>query len=269
MFKPLVLTLAAFAFSTTLAIGHEFWIDPVDFTLDPGANIQADIRVGQDFAGSPYAFIPQNFRLFELARGDTRVAVTGRVGDRPALNQAPLGDGLNVILHVTRDYDVTWKEWDKFTAFLHHKNADWVAAEHEGTGAPKVGIIEAYSRYGKSLVAVGDGAGADRRYGLLTEIVALANPYTDDLSQGLPLQIFYDDKPRATAQIEVFAKTAEGSVAVNTYRTNAEGIATIPVEPGMTYLFDSVVLRRPAGDQIIKDAQWESLWASLTVKIPG
>jgi len=69
---------------------------------------------------------------------------------------------------------------------------------------------------------------------MLTEIVALANPYTDDLSAGLPVQVFYDNAVRADAQVELFAKSADGSVEITTYRTDANGIATLPVQPGIT-----------------------------------
>ncbi len=66
--------------------------------------------------------------------------------------------------------------------------------------------MEAYSRYSKTLIGVGKSAGADRRTGLETEIVALTNPYTDDLSRGMRVQLFYRSEVRPNAQIAVFFK---------------------------------------------------------------
>ncbi|WP_102107551.1 DUF4198 domain-containing protein [Oceaniglobus roseus] len=269
MFTSLRLSLVALALSTSAAVAHEFWIDPQDFTPDPGANIVADIRVGQSFNGSSYAYIPDNFRLFELAQGETRTPVEGRIGDRPALDAAPLGEGLNVILHVTRDYALTWKEWQKFADFVTHKDFDGVIEAHRAKGHPEKDFTEMYSRYGKSLVAVGEGAGQDRAYGLLTEIVALKNPYTDDLSSGLPVRVLYQDAPRKDVQVEIFAKAPDGSVTTTTTRTDDKGEATIPVTPGDTYLLDAVVMREPSAELAAKTgALWESLWASLTFRAP-
>ena len=258
----------ALALSTTAAAGHEFWIDPIDFLVPSGAPVVADIRVGQEYEGSASAWIPRNFRIFEIAQGDVRTPVEGRMGDRPALNQtAP--DGLAIALHVTTDSRITWKEFQKFEDFVRHKDAEWTLAEHAARGLPEVDFSEAYSRYAKSLIAVGDGAGADRDYGLLTELVALANPYTDDLSAGFPVRLLYQGAPRADAQIEVFAKDEAGAVTISTVRTDAEGRAVVPVAPGTRYMLDAVVLREPSEALAAeRDVVWESLWANLTFAVP-
>ncbi len=252
-----------------MAHGHESWIDPVDFTLDVGQPITADIRVGEAFKGSSYSYLPANFRLFEIAQGDTRVPVEGRLGDRPALQQAPLAEGLNVVLHVTRNYDLTYKTLEKFASFVRHKDAEWVLAAHAEAGYPNADFGEVYSRYTKSLIAVGNGAGADQNYGLLTEIVALANPYTDDMSAGLPVQVFYDGAVHGFTQIELFAKSPDDTVEITVHKTDEQGIAILPVVPGVTYMVDAVVLRL-AIDPVAKEngAIWESLWANLTFAVP-
>ena len=64
--------------------------------------------------------------------------------------------------------------------------------------------METYRRYAKSLVAVGDGKGSDRDVGLDTEIIALANPYTDDVSGGLPVLVTLYGEPRKDAQVETY-----------------------------------------------------------------
>ena len=128
-------------------------------------------------------------------------------------------------------------------------------------------MIENYYRFAKSLVAVGDGAGADRRVGLRTELVALANPYTDDVSGGLPVQLWYEDELQADYQIELFTRDAAGAVTITYHRTDAAGVALLPVAPGMTYMVDSVFLAplEPTADS---DAIWATYWANLTFTVP-
>lgn len=196
--------------------------------------------------------------------------VDGRLGDRPALNQVPPGEGLLVVVHETTDNKLTYSEFAKFEKFVTHKDARWTLAAHADRGLPDDGFGEAYSRYAKSLVAVGEGTGQDRAFGLLTELVAGANPYTDDVSNGLPVTLYYEGNPRSDAQIEVFEKAADGTVEITTVRTDRAGQAVIPVKPGHRYMLDAVVLRIPspalaeAGGVV-----WESLWANLTFEIPG
>jgi uncharacterized GH25 family protein len=116
---------------------------------------------------------------------------------------------------------------------------------------------------------VGSGAGADFEAGLLTEIVALENPYTGEMSDGIDVRVLYEGAPRRETQIEVFEKAADESVTIFTLKTDAEGHATVPVKPGYRYMLDAVVLREPGPEVAAeKNVQWESLWANLTFEVP-
>jgi len=258
---------ALIAFTGLPALAHEFWISPQTYTVQPGDQLVADIRVGQTFKGGAYSYIPGNIVRFDLVMGDDVIPVEGRIGDRPALGMTAPAEGLVTVVHQTTDSFLTYKEAEKFVQFVEHKDFDGVLEEHKARGLPEVGFRERYSRFGKSLIAVGDGAGADRAVGMETEIVALANPYTDDLSGGMPVRVLYQGQPRVDVQVEVYARDGALPVEVTTYRTDARGEAVIPVEPGIEYLFDAVVMR-PLEPQAEDDPVWESLWASLTFMVP-
>lgn len=258
-----------FAFSAGAVQSHELWIDPVAHQVERDAPIAADLRVGQEYEGPAYSYFPRNIRRFDIASGGALAEVESRAGDRPAVSQtAP--EGLAVLIHVTTDARLTYPEWEKFEAFVRHKDALWTIEAHAARGLPREGFGEAYSRYAKSLVAVGRGDGTDREFGLETEIVAGLNPYTDDVSGGMPVTVFYQGAPRSGAQLEVFAKSEKGDVEVTLLRTDENGQVTVPVEPGTRYMLDAVVLREPAPD--LADAEtvvWESLWANLTFEVPA
>ena len=250
------------------AKGHEFWIDPVKYQTASDEQVVADLRVGQDFEGSSQSYIPRNFVRFEAWLGEMRNDVPGVVGDRPAVNMAAPGEGLLVMVHETTDSFLTWSTWEKFVGFLVHKDAEWVIARHDAGGYSREKVREAYSRYAKSLIAVGNGAGRDQAVGLITEIVALENPYTGQMDDGIDVLVLYEDMPRAESQIEVFEKSPDGSVAIFTQKTDKDGQATIPVQPGHRYMLDAVVLRKPSSDLADKNVLWESLWANLTFEVP-
>ncbi|SFR34828.1 DUF4198 domain-containing protein [Litoreibacter janthinus] len=260
-------TVALFLWAATSAQAHEFWISPEVYETPKGGEIQAHLRVGQEFGGASYSFNPNQFERFDLVAGDQVIPVTGRLGDTPALGMTSPADGLITIVHETGDNILTYKEMEKFEKFAKHKDFEWAVTRHMERGLPTDRFMERYRRYAKSLVAVGDGAGADREVGLKTEIVALANPYTDTVDQ-FPVKVLMDGKPRVNAQIELFDKAPDGEVTITLYRTDADGIGTFPVSRGHEYLVDAVALLPLEEGDATKYPVWSSIWASLTFKVP-
>jgi hypothetical protein len=252
------------------ALAHELWVEPTDYTVAPDAMVQARIFNGQSFGGNEVALFPPRIASFTLYLGDEAAEVAGRAGDSPALNMAPLGEGLHIAAYVSSGDLLTYDSYGQFARFVEHKDfAGWVHHQHRDRGLSEDGIKEYYTRYSKALIAVGDGAGQDRALGLETELVALANPFTDDVTGGLPVLALYQGQPRVDAQIELFDKAPDGTVVTTYYRTDAQGQALLPVVAGHSYLVDAVVLRVPS-DALAADkgAMWESLWAALTFAVP-
>ena len=267
------LTLSIAASIACLALPaktHEFWIDPVDFQVETGGKVIANLRVGTGFEGTSQSYIPQNFVRFQYAQNGKAHEVQGVVGDRPAMNMEAKEEGLMVVIHQTDNLAVTWETWEKFKTFVTHKDADWVIDEHLAKGLEQDGVREIYSRYAKSLVAVGAGEGKDVVAGMLTEIVALENPYTGNMSDGFNVGVLYQGKPRSATQVEVFELDRSGELRVFTVKTNAKGVVTVPVKAGHKYMLDSVVLRRTDKKPVNgKPFVWESLWANMTFEVPS
>lgn len=250
------------------AKGHEFWIDPIEHNVAPGETIRADIRVGTEYEGTAFAYIPARFRRFDFAfQGETR-PVEGTVGDRPAMVLPVAEDGLVTAIHATEPQNLTWPSWEKFVEFLEHKDLTWGLAEHDARGLSRENVREVYARFAKSLIAVGSGAGEDVETGMLTEIVALENPYTGDMTDGFDIRALYEGEPLRDAQIEVFRKAPDGTVDITLERTDGLGLATIPVSPGYRYMLDTVILR-PLEVIEERDPAWETLWANLTFEVPA
>ncbi len=268
MFRTLSLaaSLACIAFA---AKSHEFWIDPQAHQIEVGDRVVANLRVGSEFSGAAQSYLPPQFHRFDMVQNGKLSSVDGRIGDRPAVNLRAEEDGLLVLIHETKDFRIVWDDFEKFIAFVEHKDATWTLEAHKERGLSEKNVAEAYSRFAKSLIGVGSGKGNDVVAGLLTEIVALENPYTDDMSDGIDVRVLYDGKPRAEEQVEVFEKPRAGDIRISYVRTDENGEVTVPVNPGSRYMLDSVVLRVPSETKAKnQNVRWESLWANLTFSVP-
>ncbi len=251
------------------AAAHEFWIEPLEWQIGADHMAQARLVNGSDFEGVEFAYLPQRFARFDIYTGGQAAPVEGRLGNRPALQVGPLPEGLAVAAYVSTPHTVTYDDRAVFDSFVGHKDLESVASAHDARGLPEDGFTERYTRYSKALIAVGNAAGSDLRTGLETELVALDNPYADDLSDGLRVQLFYGDALRTDVQVELFERAPDGTVALTLHRTDEDGIATLPVRPGHEYLANAVLMREPsAEDAEASGAVWETLWAALTFAVP-
>ncbi len=254
---------AFFAILPAMASAHEFWIDPDQPSYAPGAEIVADVRVGEMMIGSSQVFNADRFRQVGVVSGGKPQRLEGRLGDRPALRFETPSAGLNIFAIETVATDLTYANFEKFERFAQAHGEDFAIAAHREADLPERAFKEAYFRFAKALVKVGDGAGADQSVGFAFELVALSNPYGNE-----PLRFaLYRDKTLVPDhQVDVFSRAVGASDKATQVimRTDENGEITIPRVPG-EYLVNAVKLERPnARLQEALDVVWVSLWASST-----
>lgn len=262
-----VLALAA---ATALAIAsdataHEYWIEPLDFRIEAGEPASAELKVGQNFKGASRSYLPARFFAFEVTNGDIATPVKGRIGARPAIQDMALAPGLNIVTQETLPEKLTWKTFAEFEAFVAMHGLEQLVARHRERGLKEAGFVERYRRNAKALVQVGDEPGSDRRVGMAYELVAEDNPYALD-GNALSVRLYWDGAPEAGTQLHVFRKS-DGE-DFSRIVTDAEGRATIPVEPGETYMVNAVHMVEREGRAEEDHAVWESYWSSLTFAVP-
>lgn len=263
---PRLSAILVLAVGPTALPAHEFWIEPLAYQIQPDSEIVADLKVGENFGGSSYPYRPSQITRFDLIVDDQVTEVTARIGDNPALNMALPAEGLVVAVHETTDNRLTYTQFAKFEKFVAHKAFPDVIAQHKARGISEEKFVETYRRYAKSLIGVGHSRGFDRATGLKTEIVALANPYTDTLSE-MPVQVLLDGAPRVDAQVELFERDPAGAVAITLHRTGSDGKVAFPVKPGHAYLVDAVWAEALANDDAAEGPVWKTHWAALSFAV--
>ena len=268
---PRVGIYVAMAFLATSFAGpsaaHEFWLEPRDFTPEPGSVLEADIKVGQNFKGNSYSFNPSKFTRFDVIEGERAELVDSRIGDLPAVARLVEAPGPVTLLHQTTDSILTYTERETFERFVEEEGLDGTLETHASRGLPETGFREVYSRHVKALAGVGGEGGADRAHGLPVELVVEGDPYADPLPEAVTVRALADGEPMVDALVNVFVREgADGEASERLRpRTDAEGRVTIPLAPGRRYLANVVLMREPSPEKAEETgAVWESQWASVT-----
>ncbi len=243
------------------AVAHDFWIEPGNFRPAVGAKVPLRLFVGMDFAGQATVYLPDTFERYSSIGPDGERNIPGTLGDDPAGQFTVSRPGPYIVAYRSTLFTVTFDTLTEFEQYLEKEGLERVKTLH-AYGAPKGKVIrENYSRSAKSLVIVGKpGAAADRVLGLRLELIAEKNPYT---TSRVPLRLLYEGKPLADALVVAFNK-AEPLKKLKA-RTDKEGRVQLDFSRRGTWLVTSVHMF-PAPPKT--NADWESVWASLTFERP-
>ncbi len=260
-----VLLVAAFASLSARGFAHDFWIEPSTFRPALGSELAVSLRVGQDFRGDPVPRNPSLIRTFVLVSGAGERPVDGLPGADPAGLVKITDPGILWIGYRSGRSPVTL-EAEKFEKYLSDEGLDKIVEVRKSRGESGKPGREVFSRSVKSmLVAGGPGAGAgfDRPLGLTLELVPEKNPAAVGPEGKLPLRLLYESRPLEGALI-VAMNQAEPAKKL-TARTDARGKATLLLRERGVWLVKAVhMIPAPAG----VDADWESVWTSLTFEVP-
>lgn len=242
---------------------HEFWIEPHDFSVDANTQIQADLRVGQDFKGDIFPYIPSRFAAFKSYDSLGEKDVGGVTGDLPALAMTPRTEGLSIFTYVSSGERIRFRAWEKFATYLDLEGLTAIPARHEARGLPRDDIRELYTRCAKALVSVGDAsAERDRATGMRLELVAGESPALLAAGTEMSFTLLWQGEPLSDTQVALFKKGENPDTGTRTLaRTDENGQASFTIPATGTYMAASVHMIEAPADL---NADWQSFWASLT-----
>jgi uncharacterized GH25 family protein len=254
--------------TATALRAHDFWLDPSSFT--PAANQVVSVRllVGQKLRGEPIPRTAALIERFVVATAAGEAPVPGRDGADPAGLVRVGSPGLAIVGYESRNSSVSL-EAEKFEKYLGEEGLESVSAERRKRGETAKPARENFARCAKALLSVGGGgaAGADRPLGFRLELVAERNPYAltaaPPAPASLPLRLLYEG--RALAGALVVAIPYHAPDAARSARTDAAGRVTVEIAGRGPWLIKAVHMIPSA----TPDADWQSLWASLTFGAPG
>ncbi len=259
MFRTTLLA-TALACLAPLADAHDFWVRPNAYILDAPGQLDIQLRVGDDFAGAPYARNPAHAQRFVIAGPNGVRDVPGVNGRDPAGAIELESIGTYVIGYRSHRSPVSL-DGAKFQSYLVAEGLDRIARLRVEAGTENSPGHEVFSRCAKALVQVGETSdvAVDHALGMRLELVAATNPMALDADRNFSATLLFEGRPLAGALVSAHH---HGSAPVElSARTDAEGRVTLPLRGDGEWLIAAVHMVS-APDTV--DADWESLWASLT-----
>jgi len=265
-----------FAFAVTAALGlaagasrsaaHDFWIEPGTFHPQPGEEVTARLRVGEELVGDALPRMNAQIVRFAAAGGPGEGDLAGEDGAEPAGRWRAGAAGPRTLLYVSSGAYVELNS-ERFTEYLRKEGLEAALAELERRGEDDVPARDRYARYAKALLAVGGQSGASdafaRPLGLELELVALENPYRLAPRAPWSVELLWRGRPLAGAQVVARAQADPRTAQI--VRTDARGRAALRLDAAGFWMIKAVHMIRAENDPL---AEWQSSWASLTFSLP-
>ena len=241
----------------TVALAHDFWIEPSSFRPPAGQSLTASLRVGEEFVGDPVPRASSQIERFFVRQDKRDIPVGGLEHQDPAGYLRLDAPGPAIIAFRSKPVHLDLAA-DKFEQFLRVQGLEKISALRASRGETAKPDRELFSRCAKALITVGKSSSDAGNYdpvGLRLEILPARSSKRDASS----FRLLYEGKPLAGAQITALYRDVV--LPRITARTDAAGRVTLPLKERGVWLVETVhMVPAPAGS----NADWESLWASLT-----
>ncbi len=220
--------------------------------------------IGEDFKGDSLPRDPSHIEKFLLAGPGGESPIVGLSGSEPAGYVRLELPGLHVIGYRSRNRSITL-EADQFESYLAEEGLEQIVRLRAREGKTQQRARETFSRCAKSLVVASqiDPEAVGLRLGFTLELLTEKNPYSLPAGQGLPVRLLYEGEPLEGARIVALSKEKPEQKLMD--RSDPEGRVLFQLPGGRTWLVKAVHMVSAAKGS---GADWESIWASLTFKIP-
>jgi hypothetical protein len=256
---------------------HEFWLAPVQAPLVAGEQASLSLQVGEYFTGDVVGFSAPQTASFSRYTAAGRQNLAAMLPPTPvAALQLPLmAAGTQLVAFDSQPHTISLSA-DSFHGYLHDEGLDFIKARREANGTATQPGRERYRRYVKTLLhvdnaaagpaTVGNGVSSklDMTYatvvGQRLELLPLNDPLALGAGGGLGLQVLFEGKPLAGALLKAWHKRGRQTVMVRA-TTGGDGQTMFDLPYAGAWMVSVVHMVPAVGAQ---DADWESLWGSIT-----
>ena len=247
----------------SIALAHEFWLEPVKFWLKINEITRIDLMVGEDYNGEHSN--GQKYKILKLEhyssgrKSDVRSKVYGDSLSSFDISFQRPGSHLIAFNNTSKFIEL---EAQQFNEYLRTEGLDNVIKLREQSQDTLKAGREMYQRCVKTLLQVGDGP--DDSYaintGMRLEIMPVKNPYNQKSKEMASFKVLFDNKPLHNGLVLAWHKL-NGKTTHETLRSDINGQVTFRIDPVGKWMISTVHMI-PSNNK--KDADWQSFWGSYT-----
>jgi len=239
---------------------HDFWIQPSTFRPAVGNVVTLRLRVGEHYAGDPVLRNNSKLESFEVVTSKGRQQIPGEDKSDPAGEFRVSTKGSILVSYRSKPsfVELTPATLDQY---IEEEGLGWIREMRIKRGETEKPWKEGFSRCAKSLLTTetGSAKGFDQSTGLRLELIPEKDPSRLAANGKMPLRLLFEGKPLQGTLI-VAINEREPSKRIEA-RSDGAGRVNLQLPLAGNWMIKAVhVVPAPAG----MDADWESLWASLT-----
>jgi Domain of unknown function (DUF4198) len=260
---PAIVAVTLLLTSVSLAAAHDMFVAP--------ENAEVRVRLLNGTFSKSENSIARN-RLADASvltpRGRIKLdtAEWGVKGDTSTFHIHTRAAGTYVIGVSTRPSVIDLSA-DDFNLYLQDDGIPDVLEARRKAGELKKGAKERYHKHVKALVQVGN-ARSDlyaTPMGYPAELIAMTNPYTLQKGATLRVKTLVDGKPAGNQYVLYGGElpNGAGAMAQKDTRSDAQGVASIPLTQAGVYYVKFINMTKVAKDTV----DYESKWATLTFEV--
>ena len=258
-----LLSLAGLLLFCSIALAHEFWLEPVKFWLRKNEKVRIDLMVGEDYRGEHSN--GHKYKITKLdhygngQKRDVRSKVYGDSLSSIDISFATEGSHLVAFNNTSKFIEL---EATKFNEYLRTEGLDNVIKLREQSKDTLKAGRELYQRCVKTLVQVGNKT--DDTYaintGMRLEIIPSKNPYAQKSKGPLTFKILFNNKPLRNALVLAW-HMVEGKTTHETLRSDENGKITFLIDQTGKWMISAVHM---TANNNVQEADWQSYWGSYT-----
>jgi uncharacterized GH25 family protein len=252
--------------TVSIAAAHDMFVKPATHFAAENANVLVRVLNGT-FSTSSNSIARNRIQDISVVSPASRFRVDtsqwDASGDTSTFN-VRTGAAGTYVLGFSMKPNIIAMSGDTFNLYLSEDGIPDALAERRAKAELGRRVRERYEKHVKALLQV--GASRTESYstalGYPAEIIPLSNPYSLTSGDTLRVRILVDGKPAANQYILYGGRTtSEARIEQRNLRSNAEGVAAIPIRSRGTWYVKFIHMNRLSGDP---DADYHSKWATLT-----
>jgi uncharacterized GH25 family protein len=260
---PACAILSLFLSNLSLPLmAHEFWLSPSSHGGSVGISVDVYAMIGHGEKAEALVRRRDHLKTFLVHVGKQSEELGGRNRRHPTGKFRPMVEGLHIVAYESLP-QINSLPAVEFEDYLRKEGLDEVLDSRQIAKESDAPGREAYYRFAKSLIQIGDEAGADRSLGFPLEIVTLTEPSRMSVGTTLVVRVLRDGESIPGLLVKAFSLASVSEP--RGVRTDFDGLAKINIDRAGRWMLN-VVSMEPTEET--SDADWQSYWASLTFEVP-